>query len=149
MDRERIGKGEKEEKGKKRSATPCGLAWPKAFKRARNYARRRRVRASLFSRASPSSLPSPHRPLIGRRIRKANAATRSSFRLYACRFTHTGWPGIYFRVLYIILTKGGNSLPLALRHVFDVISSNFVIEVVRIELDRRGIEKERISTVCC
>lgn len=61
MDRERIGKGEKEEKGKKRSATPCGLAWPKAFKRARNYARRRRVRASLFSRASPSSLPSPHR----------------------------------------------------------------------------------------
>lgn len=94
----------------------------------------------------PPTGPATHRP-TNQKGERGDAFFVSI--VLTCRFTHTGWPGIYFRVLYIILTKGGNSLPLALRHVFDVISSNFVIEVVRIELDRRGIEKERISTVCC
>lgn len=108
MDWERIGKGEKEEKGKK-VGDPVDSRGQRHLN-ARVITRAGGGCALRFSH-EPPSLPPPHRTGHSS-ADESERRTGDAFFVSIVRLLYTGWPGIYFRGLYIILTKGGNSLPL-------------------------------------
>lgn len=93
------------------------------LKRARNYASRRRVRASLFSR--PHS-PSPAGPAKHRATNQKGG--RDALFVSIVRSLHTGWHGIY-RTVYNFDEGWHNSCCITF---FYVISLNFVFKLKRI-----------------